>query len=287
MKFSINTNALRKNYSVEEIADVAAQAGAQGIEWGLSKIENAASEAAAMQKATQAAGLEIVSFINAGPLWKTDEIRRWSEAIAASGGHVMRVAHPWFAWDYNESIHQPDDFMTLVNMTREGLAKLMDMGKEFDIKYVMETHPGSCFASPLTVPWLLKDFDPRYCGLIFDPANTILEGFVRLRGAVELMNDYIAYIHVKNLAFKETVNENGKHIFATERRTVDCGMLDYTELMFALKLQKWDGWLSFEEFVNKDAQQIVTEVSNGIAHLKKCCAEAVDSLQEPFLTFNR
>ncbi len=287
MKFSMNTNALRKKCSIDEIIKIAQDAGVDGIEWGLGSLDEALEDAKAMKKATLDAGLEVVSYINGGPLWKTDDIRRWSEAVAAGGGHMLRVAHPWFAWDYNESVHQPDNFMTLVELAREGLVKLMDMGKEYDIKYVMETHNGSCFASPLTVPWILKDFDPKYCGLIYDPANTFIEGFVRLRGAVELMNDYIAYIHVKNLVFKENVDENGKHTFTFERRTIDKGLVDYTELMFALKLQKWDGFFSFEEFVTPDPAQVADEIKAGIEYLKKCRAEAKDSLEEPFVTFNR
>ena len=109
------------------------------------------------------------------------------------------MAHPWFAYNYDEAVHQPDNYMTLVEMSREGLAKLMDLGKEYNIRYVLETHDASCFASPLAVPWILKDFDPKYCGVIYDPANTMLEGFVRPRGAVEIMGDYIAYIHAKNI----------------------------------------------------------------------------------------
>ena len=146
MKFSINTNGLRKFYTPAQIAGEALKAGGQGIEWGLNSIGTAHKDAAEMKKVTDDAGLEIVSFINAGILWKTDEIRRWSDAVAAAGGKVLRVAHPWFGWDHTESRHQPEDFFTLVEKSREGLAKLMDLGKEYGIRYVLETHRGSCGA---------------------------------------------------------------------------------------------------------------------------------------------
>lgn len=287
MKFSINTNTLRKKCTIEEIVKIALDAGVQGIEWGLGAIEDVEKETKLMRKATEDAGLEVVSYINGGKLWETDEIRRYSEAVAAGNGHILRVAHPWFACNYDESVHQPDSFMALVEMSREGLAKLMDLGKEYNIRYVLETHGGSCFASPLTVPWILKDFDPKYCGVIYDPANTIIEGFVRLRGAVELMGDYIAYIHAKNLVFVEKADENGKPVFTRQRRTVDQGMLDYVELMFALKMHNWHGFFSFEEFVTQDSSQVAEEVRNGIEHLKKCREAAHDAPCEPFVSFNR
>ena len=287
MKFAINTNTLRKKCTIEEIVKIALDAGVQGIEWGLGAIEGIEKETKLMRKATEDAGLEVLSYINGGKLWKTDEIRRYSEAVAAGNGHILRVAHPWFAFNYDESLHQPDSFMTLVEMSREGLAKLMELGKEYNIRYVLETHAGSCFASPLAVPWILKDFDPKYCGVIYDPANTLIEGFVRLRGAVELMGDYIAYIHAKNLAFVEKTDENGKLTFGRQRRTVDQGMIDYVELMFALKMHNWHGFFSFEEFVTQDSSQVAEEVRNGIEHLKKCREAAHDAPCEPFVSFNR
>ena len=286
MKFSINTNGLRKFYSPEEIVQQCLKAGVQGIEWGLNTLDTAIEDARQMQKVTADAGLEIVSFINAGILWKTDDIRRWSDAVKAGGGSILRVAHPWFAWDYNESVHQPDDFMTLVEKSKEGLAKLMDLGKEYDIRYVLETHKGSCFASPLMVPMVLKDFDPRYCGVIYDPANTLLEGFVLPRIAVEVMKDHIAYIHTKNLMFKEGRTPAGRTTLEFERRPVDQGAVDYVEVMFALKLHNWDGWFSFEEFVSKDPALVADEVKQGIEHLKWCRSEAKNSLEVPFLHFN-
>ena len=286
MKFSINTNGLKKHYTPAQIVQECVKAGVQGIEWGLGAPANAAADAAEMKRLTEDAGLEIVSFINAGILWKTDDIRRWSEAVLSGGGKVLRVARPWFAWDYNESVHQPDDFMTLVEKSKEGLARLMELGKEYGIRYVLETHKGSCFASPLMVPLVLKEFDPRYCGVIYDPANAVLEGFVLPRIAVEVMKDYIAYIHTKNLMFKEGKFPDGRTKLDYERRTVDNGAVDYVELMFALKLHNWDGWFSFEEFVTSDPHLVADEVKKGIEHLKWCRNEAKNSLEPPFLHFN-
>ena len=286
MKFAINTNGLKKHYTPAQIVQECVKAGVQGIEWGIKSADTAVAEAAEMQKLTLDAGLEVVSYINAGILWKTDDIRRWSEAALAGGGKVLRVAHPWFAWDYNESVHQPDDFMTLVERSREGLAKLMELGREYNLRYVLETHKGSCFASPLMVPLVLKDFDPRYCGVIYDPANTILEGFVLPRIAVEVMKDYIAYIHVKNVMFKEGKSPDGRTRLDFEKRPSWDGALDYVELMFALKLHNWHGWFSFEEFYTQDPAQVADEVKKGIEHLNWCRKESKNALEAPFLSFN-
>jgi len=287
MKYAMNTNSVRDRYGIPDMIRIAKEAGVQGLEWGLGPLEQAKKEAKAARKAADDAGLELFSFLNGGKLWKTDEIRRWSEACAEAGVHILRVAHPWFACSYDESVHQPDDFMTLVEMSREGLARLMELGKEYQIRYVLETHSGSCFASPLMVPLVLKDFDPRYCGVIYDPANTVLEGYLRPRAAVEVMKDYIAYLHIKNVAFTEKKNEDGLPVFGRERRTVDSGMMDFTEVMFALKLHHWDGWCSFEEFTVKDAGGVINEIRHGLEHVKRCYDQAKSEVEEPYLPFNR
>ena len=286
MKYAMNTNSIRQKYSAPELARIAVDAGVQALEWGLGPLDQAEQEAREAKRVAEDNGLEILSFLNGGPLWKTDEIRRWSEAVKAGGGHILRVAHPWFAYNYDESVHQEDDFMRLVDLSREGLARLMDLGKEYEIRYVLETHCASCFASPLMVPFVLKEFDPRYCGVIYDPANTILEGYIRPRAAVEIMKGYIAYIHAKNLAFTERIGEDSLPVFGRERRTLDKGMMDYTEVMFALKLHQWSGWFSFEEFTVLEADGVIDEIRHGVEHLKTCYALAKDKIEEPFLPFN-
>ena len=61
MKFSMNTNSIRKKCSIDEIIKIALDAGVQGMEWGLGPVEGAAEEAKAMLKASKDAGLEVVS----------------------------------------------------------------------------------------------------------------------------------------------------------------------------------------------------------------------------------
>lgn len=287
MKFAINTNSLRKDLSISEIIKLAKATGVDGLEWGLSPLPQAAQDAKEMTKASADAGLEVLSFINGGRLWDMDEMRRWSEAVAVVNGKVLRVAHPWYAYNFDESLRQPETFLDLMKRTRDGLVQLQDVSREFGIKYVLETHRASTFASPMAVPAMMQDLDPECCGVIYDPANTFLEGFVRPRGAVELLGDFLAYLHVKNLVIVQQLDDQGKMQVNMEKRLMHEGAIDYVEVMFALKLCKFDGWYSFEEMLMApDPEKTIEEIKNGITHLKECYETAPDSLKEPFLTFN-
>jgi sugar phosphate isomerase/epimerase len=286
IKYALNTNCLRNDFSRKEIVSLAKKAGVSGIEWGLHGLETAAADAREMAQLTTDAGLEVLGFINAPALWKTDLMRRWSEAVAGCGAKTLRVSPPWYAWDYNEAMHQKESFIDQLKITREGLDKLQDLSREFHLRYVVEIHAGSIAASPFGIRYIMEGLDPKTVGAIWDPANMMIEGQVRPRGAAELMGEYLAYVHAKNVEWcrKETA-AGEKPSWDIKRHTIDQGMVNYEEIAFALKCVKFSGWMSFEELCSgKD--NVVDEVKRGITHLEKCFAAAQACPVEPFTTFN-
>ncbi len=290
MKISVNTNSLRKKFSNREIVELIRQVGAGGIEWGLNGLDTIEADCKEMKQLSDDAGMEVVSFINGGPLFKTEEILRWSEAVANTGVRMLRVAHPWYAWDYEEALHQPDRYDDLIKMTREGLERLEQVGQQFGIRYVMETHGSSVFASPVAAHFLVAGLDPKLFGIIYDPANTYIEGFVRPRGAVEIIGPYMAYLHIKNLRWKTTMKtlpgNREREVWVYEKCALDQGLVDYQEVFFALNCAGLNPWLSFEEMYS-EKEQIADEIRSGITHLRQCHADAPKAPQEPFKSFNR
>ena len=287
-KYSINTNILRNNLSSAEIVDLCLKAGADGIEWGLKNLEDAPNDILEMNKLTTDAGLEVLGYLNAGAMWKEDLMRRWSDALANCDGKTLRVAHPWFAWNYDESLHQPDKYLDLVKRTKDALKILESLSYEYKIKYVLEMHSGSIAADPWAVRYLMEGIDPECVGVIYDPANTLLEGFIRPRGACELLGEHLAYVHAKNLIFvpmssyTETMKP-GRMQWEFKRTFLDQGMIDYVEIFFALKYSGYKGWISLEEFVTKN---YVQEISESIRFLKECAKAAPEAPCEPFSNFN-
>lgn len=286
-RFSLNTNCLHKTKSSSEIALLAQRLKFDGIEWGLPSIDKVPSAVKEMAQVTSDQGLQIVSFINGPHLWKTDSVRRYSEAIASAGGKMLRVAHPWVAWNYDESLHQPDSFMDLFKQAREGLENLQPISYEYGVRYVVELHAGSLCASPTAVRHLLDGLNPACVGAIYDPANTLVEGYIRPRNAVESLGPYLAYLHVKNIV----INYHGQFLsgpfprpaFAYHLCDLDAGALDYLEVLFALNLTKFDGWLSFEEFF---ADNTETKLSKAMTYIQQCARIAPDQIQLPYTNFN-
>jgi len=289
MKIAVNTNSLRKNFSHAAMVELIKGVGATGIEWGLGGLDSIREDTREMVRLTRDAGLELVSFINGPKLHLTDEVLRYTEAVAAAGGKMLRVAHPWYAWDYNEALHQPDSYDYLLKITREGMERLESAGRQAGVRYVLETHGSSVFASPVADHFILQGLDPQVFGIIYDPANTFIEGFVRPRGAVEVMGQYLAYVHIKNFRWEYCMKELPRGRQRETVRTVKCslesGLVDYEEVFFALKVAKFEGWLSFEEMYSAP-DAVAAEIKAGIAHLQECEANAPAAPCEPFKSFN-
>ena len=287
-RYSVNTNLFRKSKTSAEIVDLCVNAGADGIEWGLKTLEGAPADVREMKKLTADAGLEIVGFLNAGSMWKEDLMRQWSEALADCDGKTLRVEYPWFAWDYTESLHQPDSYLDLVKKAKDSLPMLEALAREYQIKYVLEMHSGSIAADPWAIRYLMEGIDPDCVGAIYDPANTVIEGFIRPRGTCEILGRHLAYVHAKNVVavprdfYTETMKPRRMQ-WQFRTTFLDQGMVDYVEIFFALKHSGFKGWLSLEEFVTAD---YVQEIAESIRFLNECAQAAPDAPCEPFSSFN-
>ena len=287
IKYSINTNCLYKTHSPAQIAQLCRDVGLDGIEWGLFDKENPAKEAAEMAAVSRDHGLEVGGFINAGHLWKSDIMQRYSEAVIAGGGKYLRVSPPWAGWDYNECLHQKASFNEMFKLCRGGLEQLEKMGARYGIRYVLETHMGGLCASPCIVKMLMDGLNPAYVGIIWDPGNGVMEGFLRPRLAIELMGSYLSSIHVKNLFMSyQGISMEGDLPFAAWQYHVcdlASGQVNWLEAAFAMKCTGYTGWLTFEEFFKASPEPVLKQ---SMAYMTKAFAAAPDAPQEPFTTLN-
>ena len=281
--FAINSNTIKERYSHVEIASLAKKVGCDGIEWGLPPLNEASKVAPELVRVTKDQGLEVVSFINAGHLWKQDVIKRWSEIAAQAEVKILRVAPPWSAGDFKESLHQKSTFNDLIKMAREGMEKLVPLSYEYGIRYVIEIHHGGVAASPCLAKNLCKDLDPKAVGIIYDPANGVEEGFLRPRNALELMEPYLAYVHAKNVIYEQNTSSLSVKKWNYKVCQLSKGLIDWEEVVFALNTIGYSGWFSFEGFFLDNSEK---ELRIALKYLKECIIKAPKAIQEPFTSFN-
>ncbi len=287
-KYSLNTNCLFRKKTTEEIVNLCLASGLDGIEWGIRSLDSAKEEVQEMRQRTQDAGLEVVGYLNAGAMWNKEVMYRWSDALADGTPKTLRVEHPWFAWDYYESLHQPHNFLDLVKRAKDALYMLEELAKTYQLKYVLELHSGSISASPWAIYHLMHDIDPTHVGAIYDPANTVIEGFVRPRGACELLGAHLAYVHAKNLLLSPAAanpqpSEPRRMQWKFQGAFLDQGIIDYVEIFFALKNHGYHGWISQEELLTEDPQ---SEITANLSFLKACEGAAPAAPCPPFRSFD-
>lgn len=285
-RYSVNTNYLRASMKPPQIAAMVKRLGYDGIEWGLpSALAEAPAAAKEMAQVAADQGLETMGFLNAGQLWKTDVIRRWSEAVAAVGGKRLRVAQPWVSFGFDQSVHQRDSFPELAKLTREGCERLVPLAREFGIQYVIEIHMGGVATSAATALPLAAGLDPQAVSFIYDPANTIFEGFLRPRTSVEILGPYLSYVHVKNLTLQPDTSQPDpapqvpRSRFSWRAARLPDGMLDWAEVAFALKVSGWRGWLSMEELPVTQPEE---ELIFALKFIKACFAAVPDRSSPPY-----
>ena len=302
MNYAVNTNSIRKQMTPGEIARIASRAGCAGIEWGLPAADEAADYVREAVKATQAENLKIAGFLNGGKIMQDkfdrDEIETFCRAIDEEAGETLdddarvplRVNPAWFAFDLDESMHQRDSFRDLQDRTRRNLESIVPLSEQYGVRFVFETHHGNVCASAPLARELVDGLDPAAVGVLWDPANGVHEGFLRPRISAEYLGEYLASVHVKNIvrtlnAFGE--NDGGMPVradYSTDIVTApDAGMIDWVEVLMALKLVGYDGWLSFEEFFGADT---TPRLKRARAFMEECLNAAPNGPIEPHLTMN-
>ena len=287
-KYSVNTNGLKNNHSTKEIVDMSVALNLDGIEWGLSGLDGLDDEIKEMANRTQDAGLGVAGYINGGKFWQIDDLQRWGDAVASVGGNLLRVPHPWIAFDLAESLHQKDSFNDIFKKCLDAMPEVIEVSKSTGVRFVLETHGGALAASPLLIRELFKGVNPKYVGAIYDPANTLLEGGLRPRSEVEVFGPLLAYVHAKNTEYhldskklENPTRSQWKHSTVPP----DVGIIDWVEIFFALNCTGFEGYISMEEFFADDDNPI-DSLRKALTFLKECEAVAPLKPEPPFSTFN-
>ena len=199
----------------------------------------------------------------------------------------MRVDHPWVAWNFDESLHQKESFNQIFNLAKESIPFLVELSKATGLRFLFETHSGALLASTLTVKMLFEETSPEHVGVIYDPANTLVEGNLRPRSETEILGKYLAYVHAKNVGFFfdriDSEMQVKRAIWVSRTVPPDAGMLDWMEVFFALKNAGYRGFISVEEFFSA---KNLAPVKAGIEFLKECELRAPGTPCAPCTKFN-
>lgn len=135
----------------------------------------------------------------------------------------------------------------------ESLRYLGDKAAAKGVTLVVENHFNTMAVSAKQSAKLMEDVNHPAVRILYDQANLAFTGNEDYIQAIQTQQQYVAYMHVKDLVFKEGVaftSSDVAHPKEEERnvytRIVGEGVLPWPEILRAVKEQGYDGWLSLE-----------------------------------------
>jgi sugar phosphate isomerase/epimerase len=131
---------------------------------------------------------------------------------------------------------------------------LGDIAMKSGVTLIIENHFNTMTLTAAQTTDVLKEISHPAVGALYDQANlafTLAEGYEE---AIELQKDFIRYVHVKDLVFKDDKPEfnafSVSHPHENERNTISKvvgeGVIKWPEIIRSLERIGYDGWLSLE-----------------------------------------
>lgn len=169
------------------------------------------------------------------------------DACAYLGAHYIRIYGGNLVAGDNDRI--PERRARLV----EAMRILGDKAAEKDVTLVIENHFNTMCVSARDSYSVVKEINHPNVKILYDQANlsfTEQEGYEE---AIAIQQDEVAYMHVKDLVFKEGVaftSDEVSHPEESKRnvytRIVGEGVIAWPEILKLVKQHGYDGWLSME-----------------------------------------
>ncbi|RLE77411.1 MAG: hypothetical protein DRJ56_02375 [Thermoprotei archaeon] len=202
-------------------------------------------EAKRVAKLAEDYGLEVcclASYAKLGYPWdraraELDKIVNVARLADAAGAPVFRIK----VAGYDPKL----GYETIRRLFREQASELIDRLRRKGIESVpaIEQHGGGDMAhSTGLLKDLLRGLDPDRIGVLFDPGNSVVEGWLPLELQVDLVREYIKHVHVKN--YKWDPYRPGRVVPSP----LDDGIVDWAKVVELLRGIGYRGYLSLEDF---------------------------------------
>jgi len=127
---------------------------------------------------------------------------------------------------------------------QENIGKWVDELSKANIQVCLETHFSSITPSTALTMGMLEVFSPVQTGVIWDPANTVFEGYEIPQMALDLVGEYLAEVHLKNGEWKR--EEDGKWNF--NFCDLSQGIINWPALLKMLHERAYTGPLIIEDY---------------------------------------
>ena len=229
-------------WDARHVIEVASSLNFGVIEWGVGAHQavDLGSDAAALRERCAAAGVEIsgVSVQDEDvTLAAPHRARPYLKLASGLGARFIRLFAPPY-----QGGSLDDEQRT----AREGLDAIVEDAATEGMAVLIETSPATLAPTPGLAAALVDHQAPERAGILFDPGNTIIEGYVQPALAVARMGPHLHHVHVKNIAWRK-----GSGGWAWRHASLMGGMLAWPDILAALVDAGYRGGYSIDHLSGK------------------------------------
>jgi sugar phosphate isomerase/epimerase len=216
------------------------------VEWGAGPGQalELGSDGGAVRERCAAAGLEISGLSVQDPAVNAvtpDAALEYLGLAVALGARFMRLFAPAYRGGPVEPVERA---------TRAGLDTVVERAVAEGVTVLIETSPGTLAPSAERAVGLVEHRSPEDIGVLFDPGNTVIEGYLAPALAVARLGRYLHHVHVKNIAWRRASGA-----WAWRYAPLSGGMVSWPELIGALADGGYRGGFSIDHLSGRPARE--------------------------------
>jgi sugar phosphate isomerase/epimerase len=133
---------------------------------------------------------------------------------------------------------------------RAGVDVVVEAAAEAGLTVLVETSPGTLAPSAGLALALVEHQAPDRAGVLFDPGNTVIEGYVNPALALAGLREHLRHVHVKNIAWRKV---SGAWVW--RYAPLSGGMLAWPEILAALASTGYRHGLSIDHLSAKPTRE--------------------------------
>jgi sugar phosphate isomerase/epimerase len=277
VKFAVFSVSL-PDWTPEEAVRNLAELGYDGVEWRIADdpprvtpgfwqgnrctfpLSTFVEDAPRIRALSESAGLAIpaiASYVQAADVENVERVLRGTAALETP---IARIQVP--RYDGQAS------YVELWERARRDYQEVARQARAHGVKALVEIHHETIVPSASAARRFLDGFDPESVGAIYDPGNMVWEGHEQYRLGLETLGPYLAHVHAKNSAWRQTGKRaDGSLAWQAEWALLDEGIVDLRDLFTTLRAVEYDGWISVEDFTTEPP--LAERVRNNLRSLRR------------------
>jgi sugar phosphate isomerase/epimerase len=153
---------------------------------------------------------------------------------------------------------------------RDGLDAVVEHAAPDGVAILIETSPATLAPTPGLAAALVDHLAPTHAGVLYDPGNTVIEGYLNPALAVARLGPHLHHVHVKNIAWRR---ESGG--WAWRYASLTGGMLQWPQILAALETAGYRGGFSIDHLSGRPTPHSLRVETEGLRALLSAASRSV------------